>query len=222
MKSCFLAFCLAAALAAPAAAQSSAPAGDRRPQQDQPAPQTAAATAGSTVPATTGTSGEMTANVDTDYRLGTGDKIRVEVYKEPQLSQSLQIRPDGKITMPFIGDMMASGLTPAQLRDHIGTALKDYVINPVVSVIVVETLASTVDVMGEVNKPGTIPLIGPLSVVQALARAGGFRDFANTRDIRILRQTPDGMQTLHFNYKDALKGDGKMVYLQRGDTVIVR
>ncbi len=223
MKTFFLPFCLVAVLAAPAAAQSSGTSDARQQPQDASTPQeAAAATTGSNIPTAAGTSGASSVSVDADYRLGTGDKIRVEVYKEPQLSQSLQVRPDGKITMPFIGDVVAAGLTPAELRDQIGTALKQYVINPVVSVIVVEALASTVYVMGEVNKPGTLALVGPTSVVQALAMAGGFRDFANTKDIRILRQTPAGVQTLHFNYKDALKGEAKMVYLQRGDTVIVR
>ncbi len=157
-----------------------------------------------------------------DYRLGAGDKIRVEVYKEPQLSQSLQVRPDGKITMPLIGDLEAAGQTPSAMRDTIADRLKNYVVNPVVTVMVVETLASTVYVMGQVNKPGTLPLTGPMSVLQALAMAGGFNEWANTKDIRILRNGPNGVETIHFNYKNALKGDGQMVYLQRGDTVIVR
>jgi polysaccharide export outer membrane protein len=208
MKSLFLPFCLIGLVAAPfgAAAQT----------------QTSNTSTATAVGAAVGTSGTAPVTLAPDYQLGSGDKIRVEVYKEPQLSQSLQVRPDGKITMPLIGDMTAAGLTPAQLRDQIGTALKDYLNNPVVSVIVVDALASTVYVMGEVNKPGTIALTGPTTVVQALAMAGGFKDFAKTGDIRILRQGPRGVDTLHFNYDDAVKGKGKMIYLQRGDTVIVR
>ncbi len=158
---------------------------------------------------------------DRDYKLGAGDKIRVEVYKEPQLSQSLQVRPDGKITMPLIGDMTASGLTPEQLRDQIGTSLKSYVNNPVVTVMVVEALASSVFVMGEVNKPGTIALAGPTTVLQALAMAGGFKDFAKTGKIRILRNGPTGVQTIKFNYDDAINGTAPPVFLQRGDTIVV-
>ncbi len=173
--------------------------------------------------ATMGTTGDPAAASTSapDYRLGAGDKIRIEVYKEPQLSQSLQVRPDGKITMPLIGDLTAAGLTPIQLRDRIGTGLKEYVNNPVVTVMVVEAVASTVYVMGEVNKPGTIPLTGPLTVVQALSIAGGFRDFAKTGKIRILRGGPRGTETIKFNYDDAVKKDLPPVYLQRGDTVIV-
>jgi polysaccharide export outer membrane protein len=156
-----------------------------------------------------------------DYRLGAGDKLRIEVYKDPQLSQSLQIRPDGKITLPLVGDIPAVGLTPLELRDRISAALKDYVTNPVVTVIVVEALASNVYVMGEVLKPGPLPLAGPLTVLQALAMSGGFKDFANTKDIRVLRRTPSGVQTIRFNYREAVRGDSPPVYLRAGDTVIV-
>jgi len=156
-----------------------------------------------------------------DYRLAIGDKLRVEVYKDAQLSQSLQVRPDGKITLPLVGDIMAAGLTSIELRDQIASALKEYVTNPVVTVIVVETVPPVVFVMGEVANPGAIPLNGRMSVLQALAMAGGFRDFANTKDIRVLRQSTRGAQTITFNYKSAVKGDGNPVLLQPGDTVIV-
>ena len=158
---------------------------------------------------------------DAEYRLGAGDKLRIEVYKDPQLSQSVQIRPDGKITMPLIGDLSAVELTPIELRDRIAAALKEYVSNPVVTVIVVEALASNVYVMGEVNKPGPLALQGPLTALQALAMAGGFKDFANTRDIRILRRTRTGVETIRFNYREAVRGNGAPIYLRSGDTVIV-
>jgi polysaccharide export outer membrane protein len=145
----------------------------------------------------------------------------VEVYKDAQLSQSLQVRPDGKVTMPLIGDLAASGLTPIELRDQIATALREYVTNPVVTVIVVETVAPTVFVMGEVTSPGSIPLHQPITVLQALAMAGGFKDFANVKDIRVLRRTSRGVRTLGFNYKAAVKGEGELIVLQPGDTVIV-
>jgi polysaccharide export outer membrane protein len=159
--------------------------------------------------------------VAADYRLVPGDKLRVEVYKDAQLSQSLQVRPDGKVTLPLIGDVMASGLTPLELRDQIANALREYVTNPVVTVIVVETVAPTVFVMGEVNNPGSIPLNSSITVLQALAMAGGFKDFANTKDIRVLRRTSRGVQTLGFNYKSAIKGEGSQIVLQPGDTVVV-
>src|SRR5687767_9641831 len=87
-----------------------------------------------------------------EYRLGAGDKLRIEVYKDPQLSQSLQIRPDGKITLPLVGDLDATGHTPMALRDLIATRLKEYMTNPVVTVIVVEASAATAYVIGAVNR----------------------------------------------------------------------
>jgi polysaccharide export outer membrane protein len=159
--------------------------------------------------------------VATDYRLVAGDKLRVEVYKDPQVSQSLQIRPDGKITLPLIGDVVAAGRTPTALRDAITAALKEYITNPVVTVIVVETEPQTASVMGEVARPGLIPIKGRLTVIEALAIAGGFKDFANTKNITIRRPTSTGVQIIKFNYKDAVKDQSKPVYLQPGDIVIV-
>ncbi len=173
-------------------------------------------------PAGVGMSGTSSPN---DYRLATGDKLRIEVYKDSQLSQSLQIRPDGKITLPLVGDVLAAGRTSVELRDAIGDALKEYITSPVVTVIVVEATPQVVYVTGEVNKPGTVPLAnGRMSVLQALAVAGGFTDFANKKDIRILRKGPSGMQTLRFNYKDALDDENtrEPLQLQPGDTVVVK
>jgi polysaccharide biosynthesis/export protein len=158
---------------------------------------------------------------DDEYRLGPGDKLRVEVYREAQLSQSLQVRPDGKITLPLIGDYMASGKTPIQLRDELAQSLKEYVTNPVVTVIVVEATAAQAYVIGEVANPGTLVMQGPMTVMQALAQVGGLREFADRDDIRILRKTPTGTRTLTFNYKKAIRGELEPVYLQPGDTVVV-
>ena len=156
-----------------------------------------------------------------DYRLVPGDKLRIEVYKDPQMSQTLQIRPDGKITLPLVGDVAAAGRTPVALRDSITTSLKEYITNPVVTVIVVEFEPQSVSVMGEVARPGPVPIKGKLSVLEALAVAGGFKDFANTKNITIRRPTASGVQIIRFNYRDAVKGEGKPLYLQPGDLVIV-
>jgi polysaccharide biosynthesis/export protein len=173
---------------------------------------------------TSGMSGAP-ASASADYRLVAGDKLRIEVYKDAQLSQSLQIRPDGKVTLPLVGDVAAAGRTSVELRDAIGNALKDYITSPVVTVIVTETTPQVVYVMGEVNKPGALTLPnGQMSVLQALAMAGGFTDFANKKDIQILRKGPSGMQRLKFNYKDALDEENKRepLQLQPGDTVVVK
>ena len=168
---------------------------------------------------------EPAASADTtaaDYRLFPGDKLRIEVYKDPQLSQSLQIRPDGKITLPLIGDVRAAGQTPTQLRDALATSLKEYITNPVVTVIVVESTPQSVYVMGEVKSSGPIPLKGPLSVMQAIAMAGGFTEFANKKAIRIQRQTANGIKTLTFNYKEALEESRAPMLLQANDVVVVK
>ena len=157
------------------------------------------------------------AAVGADYRLVPGDKLRVEVYKDAQLSQSVQVRPDGKITLPLANDVAAAGRTPAELRDAITSSLKPFIANPTVTVIVVETVPPVIYVMGEVNTAGPQPLVGQLDVLQALSAAGGFKDFANTKNIKIRR----GSEILRFNYKDALAGRVKPVYLQPGDTIIV-
>ena len=162
------------------------------------------------------------APITDEYRIGPGDKLRIEVYKDAQLSQSVQVRPDGKITLPLIGDLEANGSTPLELRDTIAKSLKEYITNPTVTVIVVEALASKVYVMGEVTRPGTMELHGPTTILQALAMAGGFKEFANTKDVKVLRpKSGNSVETLRFNYKDVLNGDAKPFYLRSGDTVVV-
>ena len=156
-----------------------------------------------------------------DYRMVPGDKLRVEVYKDAALSQNVQIRPDGKITLPYIGDLAAAGMTPTALRDAITQSLKEYIASPTVTVMVVETQPQTVSVLGEVNSPGVHPLKHQMTVLDALAAAGGFGDFANTKNILIKRNSKNGVDTLRFNYKDAIKPDAKPFYLQPGDIIIV-
>jgi polysaccharide export outer membrane protein len=163
------------------------------------------------------TTSRTTAN-SSDYRLVPGDKLRIEVYKDPQLSQNVQVRPDGKITLPLANDVTAAGYTPSELRDLIVSSLKTYMSNPTVTVMVVETVPPLFYVMGEVNSAGPHPLVGKMDVVQALATAKGFRDFADTKNIVIRR----GSQVLTFNYNDAVKGKAAPVYLQPGDTIVVK
>jgi len=189
--------------------------------------QTAAQASRSTAPqdhaSTAAAVPSLPANTSPDYRLQPGDKIHIEVYHDQDLSPSLQIRPDGKITLPLVGDLPAAGRTSIELRDQIAKQLNDYITNPVVTVMVLETAPQVVYVMGEVNKPGTLSLVGGhLSILQALAMAGGFTDFANKKDIRILRHGKSGMETLRFNYKEALEDTHEPLQLLPGDTVIVK
>ena len=156
-----------------------------------------------------------------EYRVSQGDKLRIEVYKDAQLSQNVQVRPDGKITLPLIGDVQADSKTPIQLRDLITAQLKTYMNNPVVTVIVVETKPAVAYVTGEVNHPGAVQIQDePLTVLQALALAGGLKDFANEKDIKIIRKGVKRGEPISFNYKDALRGAAP-VYIHAGDTVIV-
>lgn len=196
------------AAAVPAEAQKSTTVASARP----PAPPSPAA--GSTTTA-------AVPSARADYRLEPGDKLRIEVYKDAQLSQSIEVRPDGKITMPLIGDLEALGATPLELRDRVTLALKQYVNNPVVSVVVVEATQPTAYVVGEVNHPGTIPLKGDVSALQAIAIAGGLKDFANVKNIRILRAGAAGPSTIPVNYRDALKGLVAAPLLKPGDTLVV-
>jgi polysaccharide export outer membrane protein len=158
--------------------------------------------------------------VSGEYLLRPGDKLRVDVYKDPQSSlESVQVRPDGRITMPFIGDIDAAGRRPTELRDGIATALKQYVNAPVVTVIVLEATAPTVFVVGEVNHPGSVTLHAGMTVLQVIAVAGGVKDFADAKNIRILRKGV--AEPIPFNYRDALKGVGSNPRLQAGDTIAV-
>ena len=180
----------------------------------------------STAPQAVGTAGAAArdtattakAPVSADYKLVPGDKLRVEVYKDAQLSQSVQVRPDGKITLPLANDVVAAGRTPAELRDAIVTSLKTYIANPTVTVMVVETVPPVIYVTGEVNAAGPQQLVGKIDVIQAIATAKGLTDFANKKNITIRR----GSQLINFNYNDAVKGNAAPVYLQPGDTIIVR
>jgi len=181
-------------------------------------PSTTPATPAPTAPVTPAPTATRTAATSADYRLVPGDKLRIEVYKDAQLSQNVQVRPDGKITLPLANDVTAAGHTPNELRDAIVSSLKAYMSSPTVTVMVVETVPPLIYVMGEVNGAGPQPLIGKMDVVQALAAAKGFRDFADTKNIVIRR----GSQVLTFNYNDSVKGKGTPIYLQPGDTIVVK
>jgi polysaccharide export outer membrane protein len=133
----------------------------------------------------------------------------------------VQIRPDGKITLPLVGDLQADGKTPIQLRDVIATQLKTYMTNPVVTVIVVETKPPVAYVTGEVNHPGAVQLQdGQITVLQAIALSGGLKDFANAKGIKIIRKAGKPGNVTNFNYKEAIRGSAP-VYLHADDTVIV-
>src|ERR1700728_3604335 len=140
-----------------------------------------------------------------DYVIGADDTLRISVWKEPDLSELLPVRPDGKISMPLLNDIPAAGLTPLQLKDSITEKLKKYIADPRVTVVVTAMNSRRIFVTGEVTHPGTIALLPNMTVLQALASAG-FTQFANVKGIYLLR-TENGQQVkLPFNYKEVVKG----------------
>jgi polysaccharide export outer membrane protein len=161
--------------------------------------------------------------VGPEYVIGAEDMLQISVWKNESLSRQLPVRPDGKISMPLLHDIQASGLTPMQLRDKIAVALAEFMPNPEVSVTVLEVRSYRVSVLGEVQKPGVLQLKAPTTVLEALALAGGFRDFASPSKIVIFRKDNGGQtQRLRFNYNRAVGAAGEdNVTLRSGDVVVV-
>ncbi len=162
------------------------------------------------------------AATDSSYIIGPQDVLDISVWKEPDFTRVAPVRPDGKISLPLINDVQAAGLTPVQLGASLAVMLKKYLTQPQVTVIVTQINSRRVYVLGEVNHPGPIPLLPGLTVLQALASAGGFNQFANQKKIYVLR-TEGGKETRYlFNYKNAIRGDMKQnILLQVGDTIVV-
>ena len=158
-----------------------------------------------------------------DYVIGPEDLLLVSVWKKETLSRQLPVRPDGKISMPLLHDIDAAGFTPLQLRDKIATALAEYMPNPEVSVTVLEVRSYRVSVLGEVQRPGVLQLKAPTTVLEALAMAGGFRDFASPSKIIIFRKDEKGeTRRLRFNYNRAVGSAGEdNLTLRSGDVVVV-
>ena len=164
------------------------------------------------------------ARLDPDYIIGPDDVLSVHVWKEPDISAKMPVRSDGKITLPLVGDIQASGLTPARLQLVITQRLSDFINNPQVVVAVEQMNSRQFTVMGEVQHPGSFPLTHSTRVMDALAIAGGFRDFAKVKKIRIMRRTAEGgTQTIPFNYREVVQGHkfAQNIELQAGDTVVV-
>jgi polysaccharide biosynthesis/export protein len=161
---------------------------------------------------------------DAAYLIGSSDVLAITVWKEPEISKSVPVRPDGKISLPLVGELQAAGRTPLQLEQDIASKLKTYITNPDVNVIVQQINSEKFNILGRVGRPGSFPLTGATTVLDAIAIAGGFQDFAKQKGVYILRQNPGGSQTrIPFNYKDVVKGKHpeQNIKLQSGDTVVV-
>jgi polysaccharide biosynthesis/export protein len=159
---------------------------------------------------------------DDSFVIGNEDLLAINVWKEPDLSRSIQVRSDGKISLPLLGEVQAAGLTPLQLEHDLATKLRDYITKPEVTVMVEQINSKKFNILGQVAKPGSYSLALAPTIVDAIAIAGGPRDFAKQKSIYILRQNPSGGQTrIAFNYKDFLKGKNQNVKLDPHDTVVV-
>jgi polysaccharide biosynthesis/export protein len=210
---------------APAAAQPPAnqPPATPPPGQQDPAPAAqpqATPPAGQPAPPASVPPASVPSVVDTKtYVIGAEDVLRVLVWREPDLSGTFSVRPDGKISLPLVNEVQAAGLTPEKLSTTIGQGLMKYMTHPEVSVAVQQVMSKKYFIMGEVQKTGSFPLLIPTTVLEALVNAGGFRDFANTKKITIMR----GTQRFYFNYKEVIKGKNREqnILLETGDQIIV-
>ena len=160
---------------------------------------------------------------DPTYVIGQDDVLDISVWKEPEASRQVPVRPDGKISLPLLNDVQASGLTPMQLQAQLTEKLKKYFTEPQVTVIVTAINSRRVYIMGEINRPGAIPLVPNMTVLQAISAAGGPTQFAKTSKIQILR-TENGKQVPYFfNYKDVIRGlkTEQNILLKPGDSIVV-
>jgi polysaccharide export outer membrane protein len=157
-----------------------------------------------------------------DYVLGADDQLRITVWNETNLTETVPVRPDGKISLPLINDIPAAGLTPMQLRDSITEKLKKYIADPRVTVVVTAMNSRRIFVTGEVTHTGATPLLPNMTMLQALA-AAGFTQFANLKGIYVLRMENGKQVKLPFNYREVIKGNHpeQNIPLKPGDTVVV-
>lgn len=157
-----------------------------------------------------------------DYIIGPDDVLHVSVWKENDLTSTLPVRPDGKISMPLLDDVQAAGLTPMQLANSLTEKLKKYMADPRVTVVVTQMNSQKIYILGEVTHTGAMALTPNMTVLQAIASAG-FTQFANTKGIYVLRTENGRQQKLPFNYKQVVKGEAmeQNVLLRPGDTIVV-
>jgi polysaccharide export outer membrane protein len=168
--------------------------------------------------------GSSTAALHDDYVIGPEDVLSINVWKEPEISRSVPVRMDGAISLPLVGEVQAGGRTPLQLEKEIAKKLQNYISEPEVAVMVQEMKSKRFNVLGQVTKPGSYLLSNSMTVLDAIALAGGFKDFAKQKAIYVLRHNSDGTeQRLPFNYKDVVKGKNteQNVKLEPRDSVVV-
>jgi polysaccharide export outer membrane protein len=158
-----------------------------------------------------------------DYKIGAQDVLRIDVWKEDQLSRTVPVRPDGKISLPLLNDVQATGLTSMQLASVIMDGLRKYMNNPQVTVTVAEINSRRIYVTGEVSRPGNFSLLPNMTVLQALSNAGSFTQFARSKKIYVLRNESGKQTKIPFNYSEAISGKHpeQNVLLRPGDVIVV-
>ena len=159
-----------------------------------------------------------------EYVIGADDVLSIVVWKEPDFTRTVPVRPDGMISIPLAGDIKAAGLTVSELQESLKKQLTAFVANPEVTVSVQEFRSKKINILGQVTKAGAYPLTGRMTILDAIALAGGFRDFAKSKKIYVLRTSADGKQIkLPFNYNEVIKGNqmNTNVELESGDTIVV-
>ncbi len=161
---------------------------------------------------------------DDNFVIGNDDVLAVNVWKEPDISRSIPVRSDGKISLPLVGEVQAAGRTPLKLEEDIAGRLRSYIAEPEVTVMVQQINSEKFNILGQVVHPGSYPLTNSATVLDAIAVAGGFRDFAKQKAIYVLRQNPGGGESrIPFNYKTVVKGKDpeQNIKLEPRDTIVV-
>ena len=166
---------------------------------------------------------EAEPTVPKEFIIGPEDVLSIFVWHENELTNKVTVRPDGKIGIPLLNDVQASGLTPRQLQENITEGLKKFIAGPQVSVVVQEIRSQVVYITGAITRPGVYALGGPMTVMELLVRAGGIAEFAKSEDIQVLRKDADKPRRFRFNYKTYSEGKDyqQNIQLQNGDMVIV-
>jgi polysaccharide export outer membrane protein len=157
------------------------------------------------------------------FVIGDDDVLAINVWKEPDISRSIPVRSDGKISLPLVGEVQAAGLTPLTLEKDIASKLKNYISEPEVTVMVQQVNSQKFNILGQVARPGSYVIANSPTVIDAIALAGGFRDFAKQKSIYVLRQGVSKDSRIPFNYKDVSQGKNmtQNIKLEPGDTVVV-
>jgi len=193
------------------------------PAQEAKKPEAQESTANKTAGKSGKTSDAVAVN-DAAYKIGAQDILRIDVWKEPEVSRSgLPVRPDGKISLPLLNDVQAAGLSPLELSNVISEGLKKFMNNPQVTVTVLDINSKRVYVTGEVKRPGAFALLPNMTILQALTNSGGFTPFARIKGIYVLRNEGGKQVKYPFNYKDVIKGNHpeQNIEMQPGDLIVV-